>query len=94
MNITHYREMENENTKILKELETNSEMGLVQGAKMIEAVDGLEPILEGILLTLNELPLKMGQPTESSNQEIIDTLKETVSRINEPIDITVSLNLI
>jgi hypothetical protein len=47
--------MENPNTKILKELEINSEMGLVQGEKMIAAVDGLEPVMEGILMKTNEL---------------------------------------
>jgi len=47
--------MPNENTKILKELETNSEMGLIQGEKMIAAVDGLEPVMEGILMKTNEL---------------------------------------
>jgi len=47
--------MPNENTKILKELETISEMGLIQGEKMIAAVDGLEPVMEGILMKTNEL---------------------------------------
>jgi L-lactate utilization protein LutC len=59
--------MENENTKILKELETNSEMGLVQGAKMIEAVDGLEPVMEGILLKTNELV----EETKNSKSQVV-----------------------
>jgi len=86
--------MENENTKILKELETNSEMGLVQGAKMIEAVDGLEPIMEGILITLQELPEKMGHPTESSNKKLIEKLNQSIEKLNEPLSINVKLNLI
>ena len=86
--------MENENTKILKEIETNSELNLVQSSKIVEAVDGLEPILEGILLKLEDLPLKMGQPTESSNEEIIKLISESIIQNREPIDISVKINLI
>jgi len=69
--------MENENTKILKELETNSEMGLVQGAKMIEAVDGLEPVMEGILLKTNELV----EETKNSKSQVVIHVEGDVESI-------------
>jgi hypothetical protein len=61
--------MPNENTKILKELETNSEMGLVQGEKMIAAVDGLEPIMEGVLMKTNELVEEQKKTNELLSKE-------------------------
>lgn len=86
--------MENETTKILKEIETNSEMNLVQSSKIVEAIDELEPIFEGILVKLDELPIKMGQPNKSSNEEIIKLLSEFIAQSKEPIDISVTLNLV
>lgn len=86
--------MENENTKILKELEANSEMGLIQSQKMIEAFTDLEPIFEGILIKLDELPSKIEQPAISNNEEVIRLLSESIAQNKEPIDISIKLNLV
>lgn len=47
--------MDKENNEILKGIEENTELGLLQGEKIVEAVDGLEPALEGILMKAGEI---------------------------------------
>ena len=61
--------MENENTKILKSIEENSDMSLVQGGKMIEAVNELEPIMEGVLVKTNELITEQKKTNELLSKE-------------------------
>lgn len=69
--------MENENTKILKELEANSDMSLIQGEKMVNAVDGLEPALEGILMKADELV----RETKNSKSQVVIRVEGDVESI-------------
>ncbi len=57
--------MENENTEILKEIDKNTEINLLQGEKIIEAVDGLEPALEGILVKAGEISKEVSKFNEN-----------------------------
>lgn len=59
---------EPETNKILKEIEQNTEMSLVQSEKIASSVDGLEPALEGILL--NTKPKEV-QKMELMGAEIV-----------------------
>ncbi|TXG75718.1 collagen-like protein [Candidatus Dojkabacteria bacterium] len=44
-----------QNTDILGQIDQNTEMALLQGQKMIDSVDNLEPIMEGVLVKTDEL---------------------------------------
>lgn len=70
--------MENKNTQILKEIETNTEMGLVQSEKIANAVDGLEPVMEGILLKTNEL---VEETKNAKPQQIVINVEGDVESI-------------
>lgn len=86
--------MDDKDKKNIEDLAQNSDLSLEQGQKMIESIEGLEPIFEGILVKLDELPIKMGQPNKSSNEEVIKLLSEFIAQSKEPIDISVTLNLV
>ena len=86
--------MDDKDKKNIEDLAQNSDLALEQGQKMIESIEGLEPIFEGILVKLDELPIKMGQPNKSSNEEVIKLLSEFIAQSKEPIDISVTLNLV
>ena len=86
--------MDDKDKKNIEDLAQNSDLALEQGQKVIESIDGLEPIFEGILVKLDELPIKMGQPNKPSNEEIIKLLSEFIAQSKEPIDISVTLNLV
>lgn len=64
-----------QHTQILKDIDHNSEMGLLQGQKIVDSVDGLEPTLEGILVTssdlLNEVKKTNEKLDENNSVEII-----------------------
>ena len=86
--------MDDKDKKNIEDLAQNSDLSLEQGQKMIESIEGLEPIFEGILIKLDELPSKIEQPTISNNEEIIRLLSESIAQNKEPIDISIKLNLV
>lgn len=63
-----------EHIDLLGQIDQNTEMALLQGQKMIDSVDNLEPIMEGVLLKLDEISQKTG--------------KIKVDNITVPVDMT------
>lgn len=97
-----------ENTELLKQIDTNTEMALLQGQKTSESLSDMNFALEGILMKadkttvllesavarLEELLQKMGNPTDATNQEVIALLKEALEENKKPIEVIVDLKLI
>jgi hypothetical protein len=63
--------------EILKEIDSNAEMALLQGQKIIESVDGLEPALDGILLT---------------NHNLLEEAKKTNEKLDEKSGIEINVS--
>lgn len=84
---------------ILNDLHQNTEMMLVQGAKVVESVDNLEPIMEGVLLKLDEISQKTGEikvenltvPVDMSetNQLLTELMDEVKKKDEETYDLQI-----
>lgn len=67
--------MENENTKVLKDIDQNTEMALLQREKIVNSVDGLEPALEGVLLKSSESADSLKQIEENTKPKEVQKIQ-------------------